>query len=212
MKGYTSLWEALPFCERPCLSVKGPASLWEALPLCERPCLSLRGPVSLWEALHLSKRPCLSVAFKGRILKWTLKFALLGLLLQIHSPQMDFWVHSANITGYCLWIDTPHAYVWATWNFHFLMGGPRFEVNLPPSKILWKPFLAKYPISIHKMAAKMLVGFLKLFFLHSWHASTQYCTLLHFTALPFALLQCISMYFTVLYYVLDWLWHCTVLD
>ena len=75
--------------------------------------------------------------------------------------QIDFWVHSANIPGHCLWIDTPHAYVWATWNFHFLMGGPRFEVNFPPSKILWKAFLAKYPKSIHKMAAKNASRFLK---------------------------------------------------
>ena len=75
--------------------------------------------------------------------------------------QIDFWVHSANIPGHCLWINTPHAYVWATWNFHFLMGGPRFEVNFPPSKILWKAFLAKYPKSIHKMAAKNASRFLK---------------------------------------------------
>ena len=39
--------------------------------------------------------------------------------------------------------------------------GPRFEVNFPSSKILWKPFLAKYPISLLKMAAKNASGFWK---------------------------------------------------
>ena len=39
------------------------------------------------------------------------------------------------------------------------MSGPCFEVNFPPSKNLWKPFLTKYPINIHAMAATS--GFLK---------------------------------------------------
>ena len=41
------------------------------------------------------------------------------------------------------------------------MGGLRFDAHFPPSKILQKPFLAKYPISIHKMAAKNASGFFK---------------------------------------------------
>ena len=81
------------------------------------------------------------------------------------SPDMltkiEIRVYSANIPGHCLWIATPHAYVWATQNVHFLMGGPSFEVNFPPSKILRKPFLTKYPITIHKIAAKNASGFLK---------------------------------------------------
>ena len=28
--------------------------------------------------------------------------------------QIEIRVHSANIPGHCLWIDTPHVYVWAT--------------------------------------------------------------------------------------------------
>ena len=75
--------------------------------------------------------------------------------------QIVFWVLSANIPGHCLWIDTPHVYVWASWNFHFSMGGPRFQVSFPPSKISWKPFWDKYPISIYKMAAKNASRFLK---------------------------------------------------
>ena len=51
------------------------------------------------------------------------------------------------------------------------MGGPCFEVNFPPEKVLWNPFWAKYPICIHKMAATNASGLKKkLFCLHSWHA------------------------------------------
>ena len=56
------------------------------------------------------------------------------------------------------------------------MGGPRFEVNIPPSKILLKPFLAKYPISIHKMAAKNASGFLKTILLTFLTRPNVQCT------------------------------------
>ena len=79
--------------------------------------------------------------------------------------QIEIRLHSANIPGHCVWIDTPHAYVWMTWNFHFLMGRTCFEINFPPAKILWNPFLAKYPISLHKIAAKNASGFLKTLWL-----------------------------------------------
>ena len=93
--------------------------------------------------------------------------------------QIDFWVHSANIPDHCLWIDAQHAHVWATWNFHFLMGGPRVEVNFPPSKILWKAFLAKYPKSIHKMAAKSASGFFKTLLLTFLTRPTVYTSLIY---------------------------------
>ena len=54
--------------------------------------------------------------------------------------QIEMWVHIANIPGHCLWIDTPHAYVWAVWNFHFLICWPHFEVHFPISKNSFKPF------------------------------------------------------------------------
>ena len=98
-------------------------------------------------------------------LKEHFKICPLGATSPDMLTKIEIWVHSANIPGHCLWIDTPHAYVLATWNFHFLMGGPRFEVNFPPSKIVWKAFLAKYPKSINKMAAKNASRFLKSLFL-----------------------------------------------
>ena len=41
------------------------------------------------------------------------------------------------------------------------MGGPCFEVNFQKAKNLQNPVIAKYPISIHKMAAKNACRFLK---------------------------------------------------
>ena len=43
---------------------------------------------------------------------------------------MKIWAHSANIPASCLWIGTPQAYVWTSWNFPFLMGGSYFEVKI----------------------------------------------------------------------------------
>ena len=71
----------------------------------------------------------------------------------LNQIEIWVWVHTANIPGYCLWVDTPHAYVWATGNVHFLLGEPCFEVHFPPAKNLWNPVLANY-----------------LFCLHFWHA------------------------------------------
>ena len=93
--------------------------------------------------------------------------------------QIEIWVHTANIPGLCLWIDTPHAYVWATWNFHFLMGGPRFEIHFPPAKNLSNPVLAKYLINIHKMAATKACRFLKTLLLTFLTRPTVQCTLCH---------------------------------
>ena len=39
------------------------------------------------------------------------------------------WAQSVNISVSCLWIDTPHDYVYSLWKFHFSMVWPRFEVN-----------------------------------------------------------------------------------
>ena len=41
----------------------------------------------------------------------------LGSLYQDKLTQMKIWAQSANIAGHCLWIDTPHAYVWTTYFF-----------------------------------------------------------------------------------------------
>ena len=46
--------------------------------------------------------------------------------------QMQIWAHSANTPASCLWIDTPHAYGWTSWNFHFLMGGSNFQLKIHP--------------------------------------------------------------------------------
>ena len=62
----------------------------------------------------------------------------------LNQIEIWVWVHTANIPGYCLWVDTPDAYVWATGNVHFLMGEPCFEVIFPPPKNLWNPVLANY--------------------------------------------------------------------
>ena len=51
------------------------------------------------------------------------------------ATYIQIWVHSTKIPDHCLWLGTPHANVWATCNFNFLMGGPRFEINFPPAKI-----------------------------------------------------------------------------
>ena len=70
-----------------------------------------------------------------------------GLYLLIHSTKLKSGAHSANIPASCVWIDAPHAYVWTSWNFHFLMGGSNFEVKIHPAncqnvvKKNWIPFL-----------------------------------------------------------------------
>ena len=37
-----------------------------------------------------------------------------GALSQDTLTQINIWAQHANIAGYCLWIDTPHAYIWTT--------------------------------------------------------------------------------------------------
>ena len=65
-----------------------------------------------------------------------------GATSQDTVTEIEIWVHSNNILGHCLWIDTLYTHVWAAWNFHFLMCGPCFEVRFPPAKILSNPFFA----------------------------------------------------------------------
>ena len=78
-----------------------------------------------------------------------------GCLIQRQYPRM-----LALYTQKSIWVSiSGEVYVWATWHFHFFMGGTRVEVNFPPLKNLWKPFLAKYLISIHTIAAKNASGF-----------------------------------------------------
>ena len=84
--------------------------------------------------------------------------------------QIEILVHSSNIPGHCLWIDTSHAYVWVTWNFSLLMGRTCFEIIFPPSKILWNLFWHNIPSVYIKWQLKMLVGLKKVLSLHSWHA------------------------------------------
>ena len=114
----------------------------------------LRSDFNLGERIlrYSPRRPILKLHFQNM---------LSGALSQDTLTQIKIWVQSANIAGHCLWIDTPQAYVWLTWNFHFSMGGSRFEVDFLTAKIFWNPFLAKYIISIHKNAAKNASRFLK---------------------------------------------------
>ena len=85
--------------------------------------------------------------------------------LNARDPLTKFKIlaQSANIPVSCLWIDTSHAYVLTSWNFHFSRVGPRFEVNFLAAKTFGSFFFQFIPNLYTKWQQKKLVGFWKPF-------------------------------------------------
>ena len=63
-----------------------------------------------------------------------LNYGTLGAFSPHTLTQIKIWAHSANIPTSYLLIDTPHAYIWTSWNFHFLMVGSNFEMKIHPAE------------------------------------------------------------------------------
>ena len=66
-------------------------------------CLSKGNGLQFWRVMLRQPNP--NVYFEIRPL---------GPLSQDTPTQINIGAQHANIAGHCLWIDTPHAYVWTT--------------------------------------------------------------------------------------------------
>jgi hypothetical protein len=138
--------------------------------------------------------------------------------------QIKIWAHSANIPASCVWIDTPYAYVWTTWNFHFIMGGSNFEVKINRANCQkcceknYVPFL-RYKRQSNQVLPQLFLdsNWFHHYLVYSetspeFHNFTLYWTVLHSTAQFYTLLHSFTLYSTGLHSTAQFytLLHCSL--